>query len=148
MKDSIFRSAHDHDIDSISELFKVLDTDHYKFSDPTEIRASMEKGRVIVAELHGQIIASVAVRLAEESAEIYSLAVHQDHRGRDLGSSLITEIEKYAAELSIPKIWGWSLVRYNASEFYRRTGFNEMLLLKRQFFGEDCWIFGKLVVKV
>ena len=43
----------------------------------------------------------------------------------------------------VPKLWCWSMERYQASPFYEKQGFDERHLLRRQFFGEDCWLFGK-----
>ena len=79
----------------------------------------------------------------EGSWELYALSVLLP--GMGIGRALVKFVEDLARQQGIAKLWCWSLARFEAEEFYRAVGFNEGLLLRRQFYGQDCWIFAKLL---
>ena len=79
--------------------------------------------------------------LEEGACEIYALAANK----KGAGTLLIKEAIKYCKENKLPKLWCWSLSKYKAIEFYKKMGFKEQYLLKKQCYGEDCYFFGMLI---
>jgi N-acetylglutamate synthase-like GNAT family acetyltransferase len=133
------------DITSISQTLKLLDTQHYTFSDPAGIQESISKNLCWVSRAGAEVEGALVAREVEGSIEIYALAVRPGSQRSGIGAQLLAAAEAEAQQRGMEKMWCWSLVRYSASEFYLRNGFQEMYLLERQFYGEDCWFCGKQI---
>jgi len=129
----------------VVKLFSALNTEQYCFTDETKILESIEAGRVFVTEGSDGITGAVEMANTEGGAEIVAISVLSSFRGAGTGKMLISAAERWAISQSLPKLWSWSLARFEAAAFYRATGFQEAYLMKEQFFGEDCWFFGKLL---
>ncbi|MFA4815336.1 MAG: GNAT family N-acetyltransferase [Candidatus Gracilibacteria bacterium] len=127
----------------ISRIVKVLDTENYFFSNVKDIDKYIQKKQCYAAIQENKVIGAMVLRPEDQSYEIHSLS----SKKRGAGRALIDAAVQKCAEDNIPKLWCWSLVRYNAKGFYEKMGFKESFLLKKQWYGEDCYFFGREVGK-
>ncbi len=137
------RETSPEDIEQVSAVLKQLDTEHYHLSDKHDILKFIKAGHSYVAEVDEQIVGVAEVEPVEGSWELYAISVLLP--GMGIGRALVKFVGDLARQQGISKLWCWSLARFEAEQFYRAVGFNEELLLRRQFYGQDCWIFGKLL---
>ncbi len=127
--------------EKLSVLLKGLDTEEYSFSEVEKIMPLIESGNYFVAIDDNEIVGTIALIIVEESCEIDALITSK----KGVGKALIEfAIEKCRNE-NVKKIWCWSLKRYNAIGFYDKMGFKEQFLLEKQWCGEDCYIFGRVI---
>lgn len=137
----MIRKAKLEDITKISEIMKVLDIPNLQPSNHENIRKFIEKEEYYVAINNAEVVGAMSLIIEEDSCQIYSISSKLKGAGR--------ELIRYAIELCkerrVPKIWCWSLTRYNAQGFYEKMGFEEKFLMKKQWLEEDCYIFGKIV---
>ena len=101
----------------------------------------IDRGQYYVAVDDNHIVGAMSLVIGEQSCEIYTIASQQPGCGR----LLVKHAEALCKEQHIPKIWCWSFERYHAQGFYKKMGFEESLLMRKQWFGEDCYIFGKVI---
>lgn len=134
------RLAEKHNQKAITELLATLDTPHFNVSSDEVITKEIENGwHYVIYDETGTVKASLALRMNEGSYEIITIASQKPGAGRRLIQFAIDKCKKD----KIPKLWCWSLARYNSRGFYEKMGFDEQILLKNQWFGQDCWFFGK-----
>lgn len=127
--------------EKLSALLKGLDTEEYSFSEVEKIMPLIENGNYFVAIDDNEIVGTISLEIVEESCEIDALITSK----KGVGKALIEfAIEKCRKE-NVKKIWCWSLKRYNAIGFYDKMGFKEQFLLEKQWCGEDCYIFGRVI---
>ena len=135
------RQATLEDIPGISNVISVLDYKDLQPSNPDSIQTHVAGDHYFVAEEKGTIVGALCLLIVEQSAEIYALASRQP----GAGSALVAHVEKICKDKGIPKLWAWSLKHYKAEGFYTKIGFTEQILLRKQWFNEDCWFFGKVI---
>ncbi len=129
------------DVSNVSEIVSILDTDKYRFSDIKAVRSFVSNGWFFVAVENGNMLGVISLEPTEGSYQM----THVVSKRKGFGKLLIKfAIDKYKKE-KISKLWGWSLKRYNAKGFYKKVGFDEIFLLKKQWYGEDCYFFGKII---
>lgn len=126
----------------VSNLFKILNTEKYFFSDLRSINKYIRRKSCFVAVQNKKIIGAMLLRLSDQSFEISLISSVR----RGAGRSLVNFVIKKCIKENIPKIWCWSLKRYGAEGFYKKMGFKERFLLKKQWHGEDCYFFGKEIL--
>lgn len=129
------------DAAAISGLIVVLDTENYHFSDPEKIAKQIGQGWYYVAVDNDVIVGAMSIEHVEGSLEIYTLT----SKLKGTGTKLIEFAQNYCRDHQLPKLWCWSLARYQANGFYEKMGFEERFLLKKQWYGEDCYLFGKVI---
>ncbi|HNZ61299.1 MAG TPA: GNAT family N-acetyltransferase [Methanofastidiosum sp.] len=127
--------------EKLSVLLKGLDTEEYSFSEVEKIMPLIESGNYFVAIDDNEIVGTIALVIVEESCEIDALITSKKGVGKALIEFAIDMCEKKG----VKKIWCWSLKRYNAIGFYDKMGFKEQFLLEKQWCGEDCYIFGRVI---
>ena len=130
-------------IPAVEKINKVLDTEHYFKSDKKKIEKFISKGECFIALQDNKISGAIIIRNSEGSYEIVTLATLERKGG--VGSKLIKFVVDKCKKDGIPKLWCWSLIRYKAKGFYKKMGFEEDILLKKQWYGEDCYFFGKII---
>ena len=135
------RLAKKSDNKSVSDLFKALDIEAYTSSDIEKINEHIEQKECYVVEKDNEIVAAMVLRLECLCYEIIFLSSKVKGGGRKLVEFAVDKCKQE----KIPKLWCWSLKRYNAIGFYEKMGFEERHLLVKQGFGEDCYFFGKLI---
>jgi N-acetylglutamate synthase-like GNAT family acetyltransferase len=123
----------------VSNIFKVLNTEKYFFSDRRSINKYIRRKECFVASQNKNIIGAMVLRFSDQSSEISLISSVKKGAGRILVNFAIQKCIKE----NIPKIWCWSLKRYGAEGFYKKMGFKERFLLKKQWHGEDCYFFGR-----
>jgi len=136
----IIKASRKH-ISSIARIISVLDTEHYRFSDTKRIAALVSKGWYFIALKGNQPIGAMCLEPIEGSYQIDTIASRQKGTGRRLIQFAIQKCKKE----KMPKLWCWSLTRYHAKGFYVAMGFEERFLLKKQWFGENCYLFGMVI---
>ena len=73
----------------------------------------------------GSVAASVALHvLWHDLAEVRSLAVHPDFKGKGLGRQMVLSVEREARELGITRLFAWTL----EPEFFERCGYTRITL--------------------
>ena len=125
----------------LSALLKGLDTEEYSFSEVEKITPLIEDGNYYIAIEEGKIVGTIGIVIVEESCEIDALITSQ----KGVGKALIDFAVEKCKKEDVKKIWCWSLKRYNAIGFYDKMGFKEQFLLEKQWCGEDCYIFGRVI---
>lgn len=127
--------------EKLSVLLKGLDTEEYSFSEVEKIMPLIESGNYFVAIDDNEIVGTIALIIVEESCEIDALITSK----KGVGKALIDFTVDLCKKEGVKKIWCWSLKRYNAIGFYDKMGFKEQFLLEKQWCGEDCYIFGRVI---
>lgn len=125
----------------ISDVLKALDTENFCFSEQKKVEECIANGTAFVMRKGQSVLAAMLLNYEEEACEVYVIASREPGGGKAL---IQLATEECRAKM-IPKIWCWSLERYGALGFWRKMGFDEELLLKKQSFGENCYIFGKTI---
>jgi putative acetyltransferase len=79
----------------------------------------------VVDDERGRVCACVAVDFPDAgAAELHRLYVRPDQRGRGLGASLVSKVERHAREKGATRIFFWSDTRFtNAHRLYQRLGY-------------------------
>lgn len=125
----------------IASICTVLDSPQYICSDKTDIQKHIDRHECFIALDEGRVAAVMYLICEEDSCEIDMLVSKRKGGG--------TALVQYAVELckhrNIAKLWCWSMTKYGASGFYKKMGFTESYLMKQQWFGEDCFYFGKRI---
>ncbi|MBD3280828.1 GNAT family N-acetyltransferase [Candidatus Dojkabacteria bacterium] len=128
----------------VKEIVSQLNTENYNFSHLSKIKKYIRKGVCFVAKDKGSVVGAMVLKYdSTEACELKLLAVAK--KGLGVGKELINHAEKFCREKGIAKLWCWSLIRYDAKGFYKKVGFEEDFLLKKQWYGEDAYFFGKVV---
>ncbi len=137
------RSATLEDVAEISRVMKSLDFPEFTPSDPSDISKRLQDQQGFIAEENDLVVGAMILEMCEQSCEMYALVADQRRQG--VGRALLSHAERLCRERGIPKIWCWSMERYHAEGFYRKMGFTEVHLLQKQWFGQDCYFFGKIL---
>jgi GNAT superfamily N-acetyltransferase len=72
--------------------------------------ARQGRARVLVAEVDGEVVGMATVQTVVSTAEgarsgwIEDVVIHEDHRGKGLGSALTAAIERWAADSGIARL--------------------------------------------
>lgn len=135
------RLAKKEEISRISKIVSALDTKHYKFSDKKKILGFIKKKSCYVSLENDEILGAMCLDLSKESCKIYSIV----SKKKGCGKLLVNRAVEVCKKKKVTKLWCWSLIRYKAGGFYHKVGFEEQFLLKKQWYGEDCYFFGKRI---
>ncbi len=135
------RKATSKDIKVISKIFSSLNNKYYQPSNLKEIKKGITKKNIFVALEKNKIIAAIQLQRQEKNYEIIWLASIKKGGGKSLAEFAITKCKKE----KILKLWCWSLTVYQAKGFYKKMGFEEIFLLKKQWHGKDCYFCGKII---
>jgi len=127
--------------EKLSVLLRGLDTEEYSFSEVEKITPLIENGNYFVVIEDDEIVGTIALVIVEESCEIDALITSK----KGVGKALIDFTVELCKKENVKKLWCWSLKRYNAIGFYDKMGFKEQFLLEKQWCGEDCYIFGRVI---
>ncbi len=128
-------------LNDICEVLKVLDTEKRTFSDKKQNLFFISKQWCYVAMESGKAEGVIVLEPTEGSYNIYTLV----SKKKGVGKLLVNLAIDICRKNSIPKLWCWSLARYEAGGFYKKMGFSESFLLQKQWDSEDCYFFGKLI---
>ena len=128
----------------VSNIFKILDTKNYFFSNIKDINRYIREKNCYTALQNNKIIGAMVLRFEEKNCELFLLS----SKKKGVGSTLVNFAIQKCAKDNIPKIWCYSLARYKVKGFYKKMGFKELFLLKKQFNGEDCYFFGREIKKM
>ena len=137
----MIRKASQDDIASIAQIIKSLDFPGFKVSSSENIKKRMTKEDWYVLEENRKLRAVIALAYNEKSCEIYAIASNV----KGGGSELIKHAINICREKKITKLWCWSMARYQAEGFYKKMGFEERHLSKKQFYNEDYWLLVKVI---
>ena len=70
----MIRLATNNDVEAISDLMEVLDTDKIIFSSAEQIKHIISLDAYYVSESDGEVVAAMAIKIEENACEIHSLA--------------------------------------------------------------------------
>ncbi|MFL6197756.1 MAG: GNAT family N-acetyltransferase [Thermoanaerobaculia bacterium] len=134
--------------DVVTCLARLHFDNHAPFNQDT-VLPSIKDGIVYVAiddSLPGEAAVQGAMIFAEEheSYRIRALSSRSE-TSRGAGRALVEYAIRRCEQEGVPKLWCWSLDLYDVKDFYRKFGFTEAHRLKKQFFGRDCWFFGRII---
>jgi GNAT superfamily N-acetyltransferase len=133
------------------ECLENLNFDGNELSNEAGVLLSQEEARLLVAiELidgqnvsSEQVVGAMILKYDDYSYNLVSLACRLGHTRKGIGSALVQAATRKCQAEHVPKLWCWSLARFQAKPFYEKQGFDECYYLRRQYFGEDCWILAK-----
>ena len=106
--------------------------------------AQDERQEFLVAELDGKIIACAGAEIANDTAEIESLAVAPEYRRIGVATKLMTKlldaIQKRGATFIVLEVRPSNKA---AIELYKKFGFQIVEREKNYYWNEDAWIMAK-----
>lgn len=143
MKEIKIKLANKNNNQDVSKIFEVLNNKYLNFSNIKDVNKHIQEKQCYVAIQNSKVVGAIVLRAEEQSCEIYLIASRQ----KGAGKAMINYAVQKCINGNIPKLWCWSLSLYNAKGFYEKTGFNEQFLLKKQWYGQDCYFFGREVKK-
>jgi amino-acid N-acetyltransferase len=127
MSDITIRDATDADTSQVCILMSTY------FHDVTDV--SMDD--FAVAEKDGRIIGAAAI-VIDKVPELHSIAIHPDHRGRNLGAELFEYIRVKNSDC------GDVYVRTTAARFFSKLGFRELDASLKAELWDDCAVCDRL----
>ncbi len=125
----------------VCKLLEVLNTEKRTFSDKEQNLFFITKQWCYIAMERGKVEGVMVLEPADGSYKIHTLVSKQ----KGLGTLLVNRAIEICRRDNIPKLWCWSFAQYEAEGFYKKMGFAESILLQRQWDGEDCYFFGKII---
>jgi len=142
MADGRLRRARRPDVPALCALEEHFPTDRLS-RDNLDYLLTQGNARLWVWEERGQILSSAVVlfRSGSRRARIYSLITHPAHRGRGLGSRLLSAVEHHARHRGCLRLTlELRTDNHAARRLYVRHGFRETGLLA-EFYqdGSDAW---------
>jgi amino-acid N-acetyltransferase len=113
------RSANVNDVKAINGLINAYaERDLMLFRSLADIYTNLQN--FFVAEQDGQVIGCCALEVIwSDLAEVKSLAVEENHKGRGVGASLVNAAVEKAKLIGVPKVFGLTL----KPEFFEKLGF-------------------------
>jgi amino-acid N-acetyltransferase len=113
------RSANVNDVKAINGLINAYaERDLMLFRSLADIYTNLQN--FFVAEQDGQVIGCCALEVIwSDLAEVKSLAVEENHKGRGVGASLVNAAVEKAHIIGVPKVFGLTL----KPEFFEKLGF-------------------------
>jgi len=133
--------AHDQHLRDVCKLLEVLNTEKRTFSDKKQNLFFITKQWCYIAVERGKIEGVMVLEPTDGSYKIHTLVSKQ----KGLGTLLVNWAIDICRKNNIPKLWCWSFTQYAAEGFYKKMGFAESFLLRKQWDGEDCYFFGKMI---
>jgi amino-acid N-acetyltransferase len=113
------RSANVNDVRAIHGLINTYaERDLMLFRSMADIYTNLQT--FSVAEQDGQVVGCCALEVIwSDLAEVKSLAVEENHKGRGVGASLVNAAVEKAKTMGVPKVFGLTL----KPQFFEKLGF-------------------------
>ena len=113
------RSANVDDVKAINGLINTYaERDQMLYRSQADIFTNLQT--FLVAELDGEIVGCCALEVIwSDLAEVKSLAVDDNHKGKGVGAALVDAAVEKAKTLKIPKVFGLTL----KPAFFEKIGF-------------------------
>ncbi|MGA2092971.1 MAG: N-acetyltransferase [Sedimentisphaerales bacterium] len=113
------RSANVNDVRAIHGLINTYaERDQMLFRSLADIYTNLQT--FFVAEQDGQVVGCCALEVIwSDLAEVKSLAVDENHKGRGVGASLVNAAVEKAKTMGVPKVFGLTL----KPQFFEKLGF-------------------------
>lgn len=113
------RQAKIQDVEAIYSLINYYaELDRMLFRQKADIYENLQS--FIVAQENGQVVGCCCLQIIwKDLAEIKSLAVHQDYKGKGIGRELVLKSIEKAKLLGVPKVMALTLEK----DFFGRIGF-------------------------
>jgi amino-acid N-acetyltransferase len=113
------RSANVNDVRAIHGLINTYaERDQMLFRSMADIYTNLQT--FFVAEQDGQVVGCCALEVIwSDLAEVKSLAVDENHKGRGVGASLVNAAVEKAQAMGVPKVFGLTL----KPQFFEKLGF-------------------------
>ena len=114
---------------------------------PQEVSQRIAQGsHVLVAEVAGQIVGTVTGFEEHQTLHVCSLAVHPAWERRGIARLLMLALEGIASQRRCLKLWlQTARAMTEAIALYRRLGYQQEGYQPSQFYGEDFYMFGKVL---
>jgi SAM-dependent methyltransferase/ribosomal protein S18 acetylase RimI-like enzyme len=114
---------------------------------PEEIGQRLAQGcHVLVAEAGRQVVGTATGIEEHEALHVCSVAVHPDWQGQRIARRMMEVLEGLARQRGCHKLWlqtAWTMTE--AIALYKRLGYQQEGYQPRQFYGEDFFVFGKVL---
>lgn len=130
------------ELPGISRIIAALDFSGHRFSDPRIIKRQITRGRYYLCRHNDLAIGAIGLTQSDSACQIFAIASTQKGAGRAMVEFAVEQCKTDG----VPKLWCWSLLRYQAKGFYEKMGFEESIILRKQWYGEDCYFFGKVIL--
>ena len=106
-------------------------------------RYFLKKGETIVIEENKKIIAYIILRYLKNSINIYSLAVHPNHRKKGEGSFLLNEANERSLSFKKEINLYVRISNENAIGFYEKHGYKKVRIIPKYYKNGEDAIFMK-----
>lgn len=104
-----------------------------------------EFGYRFKAELNGQIVGLIFGTHEAGTTYVHDLIVAKEHRGKGIGTKLLTFIEHWTVEQGGHKVWFVTQSKWEASKLYDKLNYKVTCTLKKHFLGEDFVLYEKIL---
>jgi len=138
------RRAEKKDIPRLSECFGVLFRAEKDWNENSLLQKLAQR-EFFLGFKGKEAVGAVSLHCGSGVCLIDALAIKPEFQGYGLGKQLLNFAEKYARKKGCHKLWCFSLAIYKAKGFYLKMGFQQEGLLRKHWFGMDCYIFGKQI---
>lgn len=129
------------ELGDVSRIIAALNFLGHQFSDPRIVKRQIARGRYFLCRHNNRAVGAIGLNQRDGACQIFAIASTVKGAGRAMIEFAIEECKANG----LPKLWCWSLLRYRAKGFYEKMGFEESTILRRQWYGEDCYFFGKVI---
>jgi RimJ/RimL family protein N-acetyltransferase len=113
---------------------------------PLEFTSWMEGVTYFCARRDGKVIGVVGLEPYHGSARLVHLSVDPEARRQGVGSALIGAAVEWTRRANVRAVWTSGLKRFQGAEaLLKRLGFTEAGLLHRHEWGEDVFLFERVL---
>lgn len=105
----------------------------------------VKKDLIFKATEQGKILGTVKARYEVGVVYVGNLIVAKDRRGEGIGRRLLEKVEKAGKKLGAHKMFLFTMEKWKASEFYRKSGYRKTADLPKHFLKRNFVIYSKFI---
>lgn len=137
------RKATMQDSVTVSNLFSLLYKPKKKWSEESIKKQILDNEKSFYILLkNGEIIGAIGAKFIKDECKVGPLVIKKAFRKTGGGTLLMNYVERLCKEKKIKRIFGHSLVLYNAEKFYVGLGYKSNLI-KQYWENHDCYFLEK-----
>ena len=98
-----------------------------------------------VARFEGEIIGVIFGKFEAGVAYVDNLLIAKKHRGKGIGTKMMSFIEHWTTERGGHKVWLVTHTEWEANQLYKKLGYDVICTLKKHFLNEDFYLYEKIL---